>query len=211
MLSLSWTLEYLPCTYQSRLVLCGRLNPAEHCQVLNLWRKRADLTVYELKATRDLQRVHLLWGGDTQSNFNVAYLICSRVSGLRLLNIRVGFVPYSTTKKIQTILEITKGEKVELSCSKIFKQREFCFCYPRVGKHYIAFNLLASYFGLASLWLDKNSRVTSSTNHKLNQNQPRSDFPLFFKSSDWLIGSSTSLGICFHNIQLKNSSFYHVH
>lgn len=100
MLLLSWTLEYLPCTYQSRLILCGRLNPAEHCQVLNLCKGRADLTVYELKATRDLQRVHLLWGADTQSNFIVAYFMCSRVSGLSLLNIRVGFVPYSTTKKI---------------------------------------------------------------------------------------------------------------
>ena len=29
--------------------------------------------------------------------------------------------------------------------------KEFCSCYPRVGKHYIAFNLLASYFSLASL------------------------------------------------------------
>ena len=100
MLTLSWSLEYLPCTYQSRLVLCGRLNPAEHCQVLNLCKGRADLTVDELKATRDLQRVHLLWDGDTQSNCIVAYLICSQVSGLSLLNIRVGFVPYSTTKKI---------------------------------------------------------------------------------------------------------------
>ena len=104
MLSLSWTLEYLPCTYQSRLVLCGRLNPAEHCQVLNLCRRRADLIVYELTATRDLQRVHLLWSGDAQSNFTVAYLMCSRVSGHSLLNLRVGFVPYSTTKKIQPIL-----------------------------------------------------------------------------------------------------------
>ena len=45
---------------------------------------------------------------------------------------------------------INKAKRWSCHAVKLLN-KEFCFCYPRVGKHYIAFNLLASYFGLASL------------------------------------------------------------